>query len=257
MKNIVLIDDSKSDAEEIHTLLTEALSCDFHHFLDLREGMFYVKTNPVDLLLLDLEFTEANLTASSFIDDIAPSIPILIVSNLSHYQKPLSVKINVKGFISKSHLDRDLLTFVRKNLEPTDPSLNIRKKFVFPSPNSKHVSEAITVNDIRYIEFSNRQIYTVHLVDGTFKHVYSLPFSEICSSLLSENIDCLCPITKNQIVNLNCVNSITKSINGRLQIKLVNLPDMVFHVGKKHEEQVNAFFSLPKRNRGCKKSPKK
>lgn len=157
MKHLVLIDDSVSDAAEIHTLLTTALPCEFHHFLDLKEGLLYVKTHPIDLLLLDLEFTEANLTASSFIDDIAPSIPILIVSNLSHYQKPLSAKINVKGFISKSHLNKDLLAFVRKILGLVDQPINIRKEFVFPSPNSKHISEAITVKDIRYIEFSISQ----------------------------------------------------------------------------------------------------
>lgn len=250
MKHIVLIDDSRKDAREIKSILTKLpqdTPYEFRHFLNLQKGLQHIHSHPVDLLLLDLEFTKMNVTATFFVDNIPPTIPILIVSNLSHYQKPLSLKTNVKGFINKSHLSIDLLTFVQKNLRLLDTSTDIKKKFVFPSPNINHISEAVILSEIRYIEFSNKNTYTIHLTNGTTKNIVSLPFFKICALLDKQNIDYLLPITKNQIINLNYISSISKSKNGRYKIQLVNLPEEEFHVGKIHEEDLQAYFSLPKR----------
>lgn len=250
MKHIVLIDDYQPDADEIQSILAkfpDDILYDFHHFLNLKKGIQYIRSHPVDLLLLDLEFTQQNVTAASFVDRIPVSIPILIVSNLSHYQKPLSLKTNVKGFINKSHLSSDLLPFVQKNLGLLDTSTDIKKKFVFPSPNINHVSEAVILSKIRYIEFSNKNTYTIHLTNGRTKNIVSLPFFKICALLDKQKIDYLLPITKNQIINLNYISSISKSKNGRYKIQLVNLPKTEFHVGKAHEEKLQAYFSLPKR----------
>ena len=250
MKHIVLIDDSNKDASEIKSILAKLrqdIPYEFRHFLNLQKGLQHIHSHPVDLLLLDLEFTKMNVTAAFFIDNIPPSIPVLIVSNLSHYQKPLSIKTNVKGFINKSHLSVDLLTFVQKNLGFPEKSTDIQKKFVFPSPNINHISEAVSLSEIRYIEFSNKHTYTIHLTNGTTKNIISLPFFRICSLLDEQNINYLLPITKNQIINLNYISSISKSPNGRYEIKLVNLPNIIFHVGKIHEEKLQSYFSLPKR----------
>lgn len=246
MNKIVLIEDSNTDAFEIISILRNSdtfSSFKIKHFSTLRSGLNHLKANPVDLLLLDLEFTDENITATSLIDEIPRLIPILIISNLSHYQKPLSYKINVKGFISKSHLSHDLLPYIEKTLGTLQAPSAVPTKFLFPSPNSKYISESIVLNEIRYIEFSNRQIYTIYLIDGSIKIVHSLPYRDICSQLTHQNIECLCPITKNQIINMNYISSITKSENGRYQIKLVNLPDKIFNVGVKHQTNFKSFFS--------------
>lgn len=246
MMHFVLLEDSSEDAKNIIDILDKQQSFLPHklkHFSDLRTGLQYIQNHPVDLLLLDLEFTVENMTASYIIDDIPDTIPILIVSHLNHYQKPLSLKINVKGFISKNNLSASLISSIKKIFGLESTALHSVKQFVFPASNNTDVSEAIDIRDIRYIEFRNRKIYTIYLIDGTTKIIHSVAFNEICTQLEKQNITTLCPVNKNQIINIDYIKEVEKLDNSRIKITLINLPQIEFRIGPKHQKPFEIFLN--------------
>lgn len=245
MKHFVLLEDSYQDASLIQDCLADlqpSLPHTLIHFDNLHAGLNHISSNTVDLLLLDLEFTLANMTAASIIDDIPSSIPILVVSHLTHYQKPLSLKMNVKGFIHKANLSTSLVSAIKKIFDVAIAANERPREFIFPAIKSSHIPESILVRDIRYIEFQNRKNYTVHLVDGTLKTLQSVSFNDLCKQLILQKTESLCPVNKNQIINIDYIKSVHKMENGRLEVELVNLPLLKFHVGSKHQKPFEIFF---------------
>lgn len=245
MMQFVLLEDSHQDAIIIQGLLeqlTQILPYKLFHYDDLNTGLKHIKHHPVDLLLLDLEFTVENMTAASVIDEIPNTIPILIVSHLTHYQKPLSLKINVKGFINKKNLSTSLVPSI-KRIYGLNTSVNHSKELIFPAIKNSHIPEAFPVRDIRYIDFQNRKEYTIHLIDGTSKTIQSIPFSKICQLIITQRIYSLCPVNKNQIINIDYIKSVQKMDNSRLEVELINLPRLKFHVGPKHQKPFEIFFN--------------
>lgn len=244
MLQFVLLEDSYQDAQIIKNSLAQLkplLPHNLLHYADLSDGLTYIKKQPVDLLLLDLEFTVANRTAVSVIDDIPNTIPILIVSHLTHYQKPLSMKMNVKGFINKENISSSLVPSIKKIYGLEAHEHEHAKDLIFPASKNSHISEAVPVRDIRYIDFHNRKEYTIHLVDGTSKTIQSIPFRELCQLIVKQKIDSLCPVNKNQIINVDYIKSVKKMDNCRLEVELVNLPRLKFHVGPKHQQPFEVF----------------
>lgn len=245
MKQIVLIEDSAIDTLEITNLLTkisEKLPYTLKHFHDLNSGFQYIASNKVDLLLLDLEFTAENRSAVSIIDDLPIELPIIIISNLSHFQKSLSSKINIQRFIFKENMNTELLPYVLKSLGISNLTESQSKEFIFPAANSNYISESINVNNIRYIEFRDRKIYKVYMIDGLCRTIYSLPFRDICNLLLAGGFSTLRPVTKNQIINTDHIRTISKADNGRIEITLINLPEKKFYVGNKHQKYFDIFL---------------
>ena len=245
MKQIVLIEDSAIDTLEITNLLTkisEKIPYSLKHFYDLDLGFQYITSNKVDLLLLDLEFTSENRSAVSIIDDLPIELPIIIISNLSHFQKSLSSKINIQRFISKENMSIDLLPYVLKSLRISNLTESQSKEFIFPAANSKYISESVKVNNIRYIEFRDRKIYKAYMIDGSCRTIYSLPFRDICNLLLTGGFSNLRPVTKNQIINTDHIRTISKADNGRIEITLINLPEKKFFVGNKHQKYFEIFL---------------
>lgn len=246
MMQFVLLEDSYQDAQIIQGFLEQLkqlLPHKLFHFDDLNNGLKHIKSQPVDLLLLDLEFTVENMTAASVIDEIPNTIPILIVSHLTHYQKPLSLKMNVKGFINKENLSTSLVPSIKRIYGLNTTNLKRPKELVFPAIKNTHIPEAFPVRDIRYIDFQNRKEYTIYLVDGTSKTIYSVPFSALCQLIIKQKIDSLCPVNKNQIINIDYIKSVQKMDNSRLEVELVNLPRLKFHVGPKHQKPFEMFFN--------------
>jgi len=246
MMHFVLLEDSSEDAKYIIDILDKQQSILPHkliHFADLRTGLQHIQNHPVNLLLLDLEFTVENMTASYIIDDIPDNIPILIVSHLTHYQKPLTLKLNVKGFISKNNLSTSLISSIKKIFGLESTSLHSTKQLVFPASNNIDISEAIDIRDIRYIDFCRRKVYTVHLIDGSCKTIYSVSFNELCTRISKQHISSLCPVNKNQIINIDYIKEVEKLDNSRIKVTLINLPHIEFHIGPKHQKPFEIFFN--------------
>ena len=244
MKTILIIDDFKTDALKIQESLSNIqndVKFKLKYTAKLQEGIRYLQTNMVDLILLDLEFTKENVTAASVLGKFPNELPIIIVSNLVHFQKPLNLKANVKGFIPKSELHL-LPACVLEILIPSHSSEHNIKTLIFPPRNQYQLAEGIRIEDIRFIDFYDRNVYQIHLTNGSSKEIVSLPFKHICKLIESQNITCLQQISRNEIINTNYISSISKLTNGRIEITLVNLPSRKFYVGRKHKEQFDLFF---------------
>ena len=244
MKTILIVDDVKADAIKMKNMILSQHNKEkyiFKYIDNLFNCIRFLHIHKVDLILLDLEFTEQNITAASFLNEFPSDIPIIIVSNLIHFQKPLSLKINVKGFVPKSQLQ----SLPNTILEVFQPFLSASKTpTVFVFPPSKHTlfPEGIRIADIRFIEFSTRNTYHIHLTDGTCKKINSVPFKTICSLIKTQNITCLQQVSRNEIINANYISTIAKLNNGRIEVTLVNLPTRKFCIGKKHEKNFEIFY---------------
>ena len=150
--------------------------------------------------------------------------------------------MNVKGFIHKANLTSSLVSAIKKIFDVAITINERPREFIFPAIKSSHIPESILVRDIRYIEFQNRKNYTVHLIDGTLKTLQSVSFNDLCKQLILQKTESLCPVNKNQIINIDYIKSVHKMENGRLEVELVNLPRLKFHVGSKHQKPFEIFF---------------
>lgn len=244
MIQILLIEDSAADAQHIKRLLNElreTLPHDLHFFSSLGQGFTYLKQHQPDLLLLDLEFTYHNITALPYIDSLPDSVPVLIVSHLSHYQLSLSHRANIKGFISKSKLDTDLLPALHKVLGASPHLRPVAHTVKFPPLNLENdFGTEFNLNHIRYIDFFSRHTYHVYLTDGTMRIIRSVPLKSFVALLQEQKIDNICQISRNQLINKHYISSIKKIDHSRISVKLVNL-DTEFIVGKQFE---TSFHSL-------------
>ncbi len=244
MIQILLIEDSATDAQHIKELLNEfreTLPHDLHFFSSLGQGFAHLKQHQPDLLLLDLEFTYHNITALPYLDSLPDSVPVLIVSHLSHYQLSLAHRANIKGFIPKSKLDTDLLPALHKLLDSSPHLHPVAHTVKFPPLNPKNdFGIEFNINHIRYIDFFSRHTYHVYLTDGTVSIVRSVSLKSLVASLQKQEIDNICQISRNQLINRHYISSIKKIDHSRISVKLVNL-DTEFIVGKQFE---TSFHSL-------------
>lgn len=111
MITIVLIEDNQQDINRITRALVplqSVLPYNLRSFTSIENGKNFILHHNVQLVLLDLEFTLQKKTTIYLIDQISPEIPVLVVSNLTHYQRQLQLRANVVGFIPKAKIG-DLL----------------------------------------------------------------------------------------------------------------------------------------------------
>ncbi len=239
MFQIVLIDDSAKDSQQIAQLLSSHpahLPHELHTFSSLAAGFKHVNHASTDLLLLDLEFTYHNITALPYIELLPKSVPVIIVSHLSHFQLSLAHKENIRAFVHKSNLQTDLLPAIHRVLDTASTPRPVAHTVKFPPLNpAKDFGIEININRIRYIEFFTRNTYHVHLTDGSKSEIKSLPLKEFIQLLQEQGIQNLCQISRNQLINLHYISSIDKIDHSRIAVRLVNLP-IEFIVGKQYEE---------------------
>ena len=79
MITIVLIEDEERDIKHIRNVLVPLKSVvdyELITFQEIKDGLDYIGRHPVELILLDLEFTLANQSAIFSIDEINPLIII-------------------------------------------------------------------------------------------------------------------------------------------------------------------------------------
>jgi len=113
MITILLVEDNKKDAESISALLDSSLSKHYAftliHKSDTAEVLTYLSNSSPDLILMDLEMKEEHQTTMGIIEQIPRNIPIIVISHLSHYQKPSLRHGNVFDFVPKSKMSDRLI----------------------------------------------------------------------------------------------------------------------------------------------------
>lgn len=243
MITIVLIEDEERDIKHIRNVLVplkDLVDYELIAFQEIKAGLDYIHLHHVELILLDLEFTLTNETAIISIDKIDPSIPIIVVSHLSHYQRQLQLKSNVAGFISKGYLEDQLVRSIFEVL----CSKNILKRpssFVFPGQRGL-IGEAFNISEIVYVKIYVYSEYTVHKQNGSEVRVSSIPFSELCEKIESSGATELQPISRNTIINTNYISEVLVERNGRVMISLLGCSEQ-FRVGKNYQKKFRSWYT--------------
>lgn len=242
MLHIVMIEDSPEEILKIQDLLTGLtdLQYDLKCFSWLEKGIQYVVDNSASLILLDLAFTAENISSLAYMRQIPSDIPIIVISNLAHYQKRLSLNINVKAFISKKNLKEELLSVIRSIVTPE--AAPEPEYITFPAVLSRDLSRKIAVKNIRYIDYSKHGDYLIHLIDGHSLSLRSVSYSELVGRIQAAGIKSLHSVSQNEIINLDYIQSVEKLKNGRIQVTLINLEDHTFIAGKSDKDFFETFL---------------
>ena len=235
MVNIALIDDDPKDIQKITTILTplaKSLPYQLSSLTTLEQGQRYLKSHTIDLLLLDLEFAKAKSTSIYFLEELDSSVPVLIVSHLTHYQRQLNLKANVIGFIPKNKLETLLVPAVTDYLIPAKDA-SAPREFIFPASSREDIPVAFSVADILYIEIESFRTYRIHCTQKPDFVLSSVSFHLLCDELTKQKIRDLKPISRNQIININYIKEVHLEKNSRITLSLIGVPT-VFTVGKNH-----------------------
>ena len=237
-KRILLIDDDLQDLKRTKEIL-DSMQAEVPHVCiclqDIRSAESYLNTNIPDLMLLDLEFQKEHMTSVYLLGDISPEIPVIIISNLLHYQRSLTQRINVKGFIPKSRLDVQLPDAVLQVLKPRK---TIPDAVIFPAASTSSMAESISIRRIIWLEQVGRRSYRVYLNDGKDLEVKSVPFTELLKSFASQRIEDLKPVSRGQMINTGYIHDIFRERNGRIFIAMVSRerPYQAIRIGKAYEK---------------------
>ena len=162
---------------------------------------------------MDLEMKEENQTTLGIIEQVPGSIPIIVISHLSHYQKPSLRHGNVCDFVPKSNLDDRLISRILQVLSPKNGSEP--ESIIFPAVMKGEISESILIYKISYIYLVGRGRYEIHFSDGRILPLRSVLFKELLRQLKDQHIVSLQPVSRNEIVNVNHISRIKKTPAGR------------------------------------------
>ena len=238
MINILLIEDDMRDAGRIISLLNSSLAGKYDYSLlhksGTNEALACIEESAPDLILMDLEIKNENQTTLGMLNRIPRTIPIIVISHLSHYQKPSLRHGNVIDFVSKSNLDDRLVDRVRQALSPRNASEP--DSVLFPAAARDDISESVPIRKISYIILTGRGRYDIHLTDGKILSLRSVLFRDLKRVLKEQNITSLRPVSRNEIININYISKITKSPNGRLSVTVIGNDLSPFHIGTGYEK---------------------
>ena len=231
MITLLLLEDDPRDAEKIKN----ALETFDEHILKitttLADATKYLQENPKpDAILLDLEMKAERTTSLHLLDQIDESVPVIVISNLLHYQKSSLRHKNVRDFISKVHLDSRLSDCLSRVLVPKSNFKPV--SIIFPACKSTHIAESVSIHKIVFMELIGRNEYTIYTSDGHLLTIKTLSFKELLSYLQAKHADSLRPVSRNEIININHISRIGRNASGRIELTLIGYPNRPFHPGK-------------------------
>ena len=243
MVTIVLIEDDEKDISLITEILQPLkgfLNYELKSFMKIEQGKEYIAHHNVQLVLLDLEFTLQRKTSLYLINQISPSVPIIVVSNLTHYQRQLRLRANVVAFIPKAKMKdllvrsiAEVLCDINETSRPAD--------FLFPAVSPSGIPEGFSIADFRWLELYAFREYEVHLTSGQVRKVASCTFKDLVKAIKDQDAADLQPISRFQIVNTNYIAKVYLQDNSRVTITLVGCNDE-FHVGKNYAKLFRDWY---------------
>lgn len=241
MFRILLIEDNEKDIERIRKALhSVGFAYELTPYMKIEDGERYLREKSPELILLDLEFTLAKKTSIYLIDRISENTPIIVVSHLVHYQRQISLKKNVIGFVPKHKLEDRLVNAIKEAFV-SEKKLEKPKEYVFPTSKGS-ATMAFDIEKILSIDMVRYKVYDVRLHTGeTIENVKSVSFSELCMDLKKRNITDLQPISRNQIINCNYIRDVGVEKNGRVSLWLVGRKER-YSVGKNYQEEMKEKY---------------
>ena len=174
------------------------------------DALFFLKTNEIDLLFLDINIGEFN--GIQFAETLKSPIQIIITTAYPEYALK-GFELNVTDYLLKPFtFDRFIQAVERVQLKPNNELQSI-KSYVFIK--TEYRLEKVFLNDIVYIE-GMRDYRRIHTVD---KKIMTLQtFKELEDEIPTSIV---CRVHKSFMVNIDKIESIERD---RIKIKDVLIP---------------------------------
>ena len=174
------------------------------------DALFFLKTNEIDLLFLDINIGEFN--GIQFAETLKSPIQIIITTAYPEYALK-GFDLNVTDYLLKPFtFDRFIQAVERVQLKPNN-ELQAIKSYVFIK--TEYRLEKVFLNDIIYIE-GMRDYRRIHTVD---KKIMTLQtFKELEDEIPTSIV---CRVHKSFMVNIDKIESIERD---RIKIKDVLIP---------------------------------
>ena len=174
------------------------------------DALFFLKTNEIDLLFLDINIGEFN--GIQFAETLKSPIQIIITTAYPEYALK-GFELNVTDYLLKPFtFDRFIQAVERVQLKPNNELQSI-KSYVFIK--TEYRLEKVFLNDIIYIE-GMRDYRRIHTVD---KKIMTLQtFKELEDEIPTSIV---CRVHKSFMVNIDKIESIERD---RIKIKDVLIP---------------------------------
>lgn len=174
------------------------------------DALFFLKTNEIDLLFLDINIGEFN--GIQFAETLKSPIQIIITTAYPEYALK-GFELNVTDYLLKPFtFDRFIQAVERVQLKPNN-ELQAIKSYVFIK--TEYRLEKVFLNDIIYIE-GMRDYRRIHTVD---KKIMTLQtFKELEDEIPTSIV---CRVHKSFMVNIDKIESIERD---RIKIKDVLIP---------------------------------
>lgn len=243
MKQILVIEDDPEYAGRIRKALSgtpELQSGVLRTFSGLSEARQALQENKAALVVLDLIFEKEKVNALLELTDVLGTYPVVIVSDYVHYRKLAYQTANVKAFISKDSLERDLPGAVARCLCPE--TATFPKNLVFPADKPSDTDETVPLGRVLFFETYGRNRYAVHLTDGDTLLIRSKKMSDLMEAVSGQGISILVQVSRGEVIHASLIRTIERNRSGRLEVRLFGEPGRVFTVGKKYEKSFRELF---------------
>lgn len=241
MKRIVILDDSTDDLRLMEKEIHKIGDYDFSiSTVSSVEELLETDLDQTDLLLLDIEMRDQKITTLPLLDHLPKTLPVILVSNLSHYQRMTSHEITVKAFVPKDMLDPMLRESIIAVFSAKQKDRVYEEVFAFPAYSGflsgiEKSSARHYVREIRYVDIEGRNRYKLHLTNGKTEYISSAPFHFVCDELKKQRISSLRPVSVGKLINARYIATINKQYNGRYVISLVGDDNLQFNLSQKYE----------------------
>jgi DNA-binding response OmpR family regulator len=110
---VLLIEDSQSDAAlfEVHLEQARSVKYQIHIAETLADGVTFLKSNPVDIALVDLNLPDSfGIDTCRKLHKAAPSIPIIVLTGLADEEKALeAMQVGAQDYLVKGEINGNVL----------------------------------------------------------------------------------------------------------------------------------------------------
>ena len=244
---IVLLKQSGYDADRIFSLLekyrqnrTHQLNIDLIYLQSLKEGKAFFETQFPDLLISGLEFTDENTTSLVLLKKYEKYMPVIVVSRLTHYEKTILQQLHIRAFIPTDLAEKVLFQLIDRLLSQDDTETEDILSVRFRAKNK--ASKNFSLYSIHHITKIAKDDYMFYFINGTSERLTQVNREHLKEAIVHQKHPVLLQISRDTVININCVHNICKNSHGRRCLSLVNLPDIIFPVSPNYEASFRIYF---------------
>jgi len=191
------------------------------------EALAFIKQNPVDLILLDIQMD--NLTGIQLLEILDPKPAIILITAYDQYALK-GYELNVSDYLLKPYSFERFLKAIEKVYSNLAPSKTENDNDAFIFLKTEYRLEKVNFNEILYIESRGDYIYVI-MRQANILTLMTL--KNIAEKLPDEKF---IRVHKSYIVAVNKIDAIE---HGRIRIR-----DVVIPIGDMYREKVNKRLGI-------------